>query len=100
MRTSLGMTENENRLYNLRIGLILFAVYSLLYLTFVLLCAFAPAVMEWRPAGGLNLAIWYGFGLILAALLVALLYGVLCRTDLTTAESAHDQNVVAESDHR
>ncbi|WP_442485486.1 DUF485 domain-containing protein [Aeoliella sp. SH292] len=65
---------------NARIGLWLFALYVLLYGGFVLLNAFAPEAMEWTPAMGVNLAIWYGFGLIVAAILLAFLYGFLCRT--------------------
>jgi len=64
---------------NARIGLVLFAVYVVLYGGFVLLNAFAPETMERLPFAGVNLAIWYGFGLIVAALVLALLYGWLCR---------------------
>ena len=64
---------------NTRIGLSLFAVYLLLYGTFVLLAAFSPDVMEATPLAGVNLAIWYGFGLIVAALVLALVYGWVCR---------------------
>ncbi len=62
-----------------RIGLALFALYLALYGGFVLLAAFAPAVMERTPLAGVNLAIWYGFGLIVAAILLALIYGWACR---------------------
>lgn len=64
---------------NARIGMILFAVYLVLYGGFVFLNALAPAAMEVRPFAGVNLAILYGFGLIVAALALALLYGWLCR---------------------
>jgi uncharacterized membrane protein (DUF485 family) len=64
---------------NARIGLALFGVYLVLYAGFVLLAAFSPATMERTPAAGVNLAVWYGFGLIAAALVLALLYGWLCR---------------------
>jgi uncharacterized membrane protein (DUF485 family) len=53
----------------------LFAVYLALYGGFVLLAAFAPEAMETTPFAGVNLAIWYGFGLIGAALVLALIYG-------------------------
>lgn len=69
---------------NARIGLWLFALYVLLYGGFVLLNAFVPDVMQRIPALGVNLAIWYGFGLILAAIVLALLYGVLCRSSRPT----------------
>jgi uncharacterized membrane protein (DUF485 family) len=64
---------------NARIGLVLFTVYVVLYGGFVLLNAYAPETMEWTPVAGINLAIIYGFGLIVAALVLALLYGWLCR---------------------
>jgi uncharacterized membrane protein (DUF485 family) len=58
----------------------LFGVYLALYGGFVLLAAFAPQAMEATPLAGVNLAIWYGFGLIAAALLLALIYGWARRT--------------------
>jgi uncharacterized membrane protein (DUF485 family) len=70
---------------NSRIGLGLFVVYSLFYGGFVLLAAFSPDTMERTPLAGVNLAIWYGFGLIIAAIVLALIYGWACRTDAATA---------------
>ena len=64
---------------NVRLGLFLFCIYLLLYIGFVGLAAFAPQWMEVRPLAGVNLAIWYGFGLILAAIVLALVYGWVCR---------------------
>jgi uncharacterized membrane protein (DUF485 family) len=58
-----------------RIGLSLFAIYLVLYGGFVLLAAFSPQTMEATPLAGVNLAIWYGFGLIVAAFVLALVYG-------------------------
>jgi uncharacterized membrane protein (DUF485 family) len=65
---------------NSRIGLALFFVYLALYAGFVLLAAFSPATLERTPLAGVNLAIWYGFGLIAAAFVLALVYGWLCRS--------------------
>jgi uncharacterized membrane protein (DUF485 family) len=65
---------------NARIGLILFAVYLLLYGGFVFLNAFAPQTMEITPIPGINLAIIYGFALIIAALVLAGVYGLLCKS--------------------
>ncbi len=64
---------------NAKIGMVLFVIYLVLYAGFVLLCAFAPERMAERPAAGVNLAIWYGFGLLGAALGLALVYSWLCR---------------------
>jgi uncharacterized membrane protein (DUF485 family) len=64
---------------NSRIGLTLFFAYLAFYAGFVLLAAFSPATMQRTPYAGVNLAIWYGFALIIAAFLFALFYGVLCQ---------------------
>ena len=74
-------------------------MYCLAYGAFVLLNAFAPKVME-ITFGGVNLAIWSGFGLIGGALLLALVYAWWCRekspslsdTEPVAAESPHGQN--------
>ncbi|RPI85708.1 MAG: DUF485 domain-containing protein [Planctomycetaceae bacterium] len=68
---------------NARIGLWLFGLYLLLYGGFVLLNAFWPESMDFMPLGGLNLAILWGFGLIVAAVVLALLYGFLCRIEVS-----------------
>ena len=65
--------------YNARVGVILFVVYVLFYGGFMALSAFAPDVMSRPSLGGANLAVVYGFALIAAALLMALLYMKLCR---------------------
>jgi uncharacterized membrane protein (DUF485 family) len=76
---------------NTRPGLVLFAVYLVFYGGFVLLAAFSPDTLAMLPWAGVNLAIWYGFGLILAALLLALIYGWICRGD--DASSRERRNV-------
>lgn len=58
--------------------MILFAIYGLVYLAYVFTQAFAPSLSEWRPFGGLNLAVLWGFGLIGLAFALSLLYGILC----------------------
>lgn len=64
---------------NSRNGLILFAIYLVLYGGFMLLNTFAPAVMAMTPFGGINLALLYGMALIGGALVLALVYLALCR---------------------
>lgn len=78
---------------NARYGLWLFAVYLLIYGGFVGLAAFSPATMEKLPAAGVNLAIWYGFGLIIAAFAMALLYGWLCRSEPARPEPGDSRGV-------
>lgn len=70
---------------NSRYGLALFALYLALYGAFVLLSAFRPDVMEHIGWAGVNVAIWSGFGLIVSAMLLALVYGWLCRAAVVDA---------------
>ena len=74
--------------YNARVGLVLFVIYLILYGGFGFLNAFAAETMEATPLAGVNLAILYGFGLILAALVLALFYGWICRSN--KADSARE----------
>ena len=64
---------------NARNGLVLFAVYVAMYGGFIFLSVFRPDLLRARPFGGVNLAIIYGFGLIAAALVLAVIYMWLCR---------------------
>ena len=66
---------------NSRIGLVLFLFYLLLYGDFVLRNAFAPETMEEASFAGMNVAIVYGFGLIIVAFVLALFYGLLCTPE-------------------
>lgn len=74
---------------NARFGLVLFAVYLVLYGGFMLLNTLAPHWLERTPLAGVNLAILYGFGLIAAALLLALIYGYLCRGAAAVPNDPH-----------
>ena len=65
--------------YNTRIGVVLFFVYVAFYGGFMALSAFRPELMSRPFAGGANLAVVYGFALIAAALVLALIYMRLCR---------------------
>lgn len=71
---------------NARLGFFLFFVYLALYGGFVLLNAFAPQLMQWTPLAGINLAILYGFGLILIAIVLSIVYGYFCKPDLEEQE--------------
>jgi len=62
-----------------RYGLILFFVYVILYGLFVYLSAFRADVMSSRPFGGVNFAVLYGLGLIITAIVLALIYMIICR---------------------
>ena len=79
---------------NARIGRWLFLVYAILYGGFMLLNTFAPALTGTNVLFGLNLAVCYGIGLILAAVLMAFLYGWLCMAPVNAPAqgSAGEEN--------
>ena len=67
--------------YKTRIGLYMFAFYSLVYAGFVIINVTAPVLMEKIIIAGLNLAVIYGFGLIVLALVLALIYNSMCTKE-------------------
>lgn len=69
---------------NARYGMRLFLAYLALYGGFVGLNAFAPQTMAVNVAG-INLAIWYGLGLIAAAMVLAVIYTILCRAPVDSS---------------
>jgi uncharacterized membrane protein (DUF485 family) len=63
--------------YKTRLGLIMFAIYVPIYLGFVFYCVFDPQGVGtgiWK----LNVAIVYGFALIIIAIIQALVYNAIC----------------------
>lgn len=75
------MTDPTIQYRNNRLGLRLFALYGLFYLAFVLVNAFAPQLGDLRVVGGLNLAVLWGFALIGLAFVLALIYGLACKSE-------------------
>lgn len=61
-----------------RVGFILFLVYGVIYAGFVIINTVTPQTMEMKVVFGLNLAVTYGFGLILLAILLGIVYNAVC----------------------
>lgn len=61
-----------------KVGLSLLFVYCLIYIGFVAINTMAPAIMETQVFAGLNLAVVYGFGLIILAIVMGLVYNLIC----------------------
>lgn len=68
---------------NSRLGLALFAVYTVFYASFVFVNAFAPQWADWIVFSGLNLAVVWGISLIVLAFVLAMIYGLMCTTEDT-----------------
>jgi len=63
--------------YKMKIGISMFVVYTLTYFGFVVINAVSPALMQ-KTVLGQTLAVTYGFGLLIFALVLAVVYNHLC----------------------
>lgn len=61
-----------------KLGVILFIVYSLVYAGFVTIGVVNYELMGKIVVGGQNLAVVYGFGLIIFAIVLGLVYNSIC----------------------
>lgn len=61
-----------------KLGIYLFFVYLIIYGGFVAITIARPTLMNVETIAGLNLACTYGFGLILLAIIMGLIYNTLC----------------------
>ena len=61
------------------IGVVLTIVYALVYGGFVFLSIFYPSLMSLQTIFGMNLAITYGLGLIVIAIILAMIYNQMVR---------------------
>ena len=64
--------------YKTRLGVKMFLAYALVYVGFVMINIIKPVLMENEIIFGLNLAVVYGFGLIILSLIMALIYNYFC----------------------
>ena len=78
---------DEAAAYKRRLGLKMLAVYTALYVIFIIINVVWPKVMGTIVVAGLNLAIIYGFALIVIAFVLALVYNWLCTRHEKTFES-------------
>ncbi|MCP4156621.1 MAG: DUF485 domain-containing protein [bacterium] len=70
--------KDEAVAFKTRIGVILFVFYSLVYAGFVAINTLSPKSMGVEVLFGLNLAVVYGFGLIILAIVMGIIYNHVC----------------------
>lgn len=66
--------------YKQRLGFLMCGLYALAYSGFVFISVWNVEYMDKLMPFGLNLAVFYGMGLIVFALVLAFVYSQLCRT--------------------
>ncbi len=70
--------EDRASEYKARLGIYLFIFYVLVYAGFIVINVMSPKTMGIIVMAGLNLACVYGFGLILLAIIMGLIYNHMC----------------------
>jgi len=65
--------------YKMRLGVWMFLFYTIFYAGFIAVNILSPLSMEKIIVMDLNLAVVYGFGLIIVALIQALVYDYACN---------------------
>ena len=73
-----------------KLGIKLFWLYSIIYMGFVGIAVFAPEKMKTPVLAGTNLAIIYGMGLIIFAILLGLVYNYVCTKKEDEMNSAKE----------
>lgn len=63
--------------YKAKLGFFMIAVFSIVYAAFILICVISPKTMA-NSVGSLNVAVAYGFGIIVLAIIQALVYNYFC----------------------
>ena len=71
------LEEDKAESYKTRLGLWMFLFYAIFYAGFVAINVFNPKAMEFS-VGSVNLAVVYGFALIIVAVIQALIYNHMC----------------------
>ena len=70
--------EDKASGYKAKLGIYLFIVYCIVYAGFVAINTVSPKLMGVIVFAGLNLAVVYGFGLIILAIVMGLIYNAMC----------------------
>ena len=67
--------------FKMRLGVFMFVIYTIVYVGFVAINVIKPILMEKLIFLGLNLAVVYGFSLIILAMALALIYNHVCTKE-------------------
>lgn len=78
--------------FKTRFGAWMFLLYGLVYAGFVAINLIQPGLMETTVMFGLNLATFYGFALIIFALILALIYNHICTSHETALRAADTES--------
>jgi uncharacterized membrane protein (DUF485 family) len=86
--------EDHSTKYKTKLGVIMFLIYALIYGGFIFINVAFPQWMR-KDVGSLNVAIIYGFGLIVVAIIQAFIYNHLCTLAERKAEREAEREAEA-----
>ena len=87
--TDWGDDRSSN--FKTRVGVWMFILYAIVYGGFILINTLSPELMA-SEIGQLNLAIIYGFGLIVFAVMLAFIYNAICTAAEEEFNRREDDN--------
>lgn len=79
--------------YKTGLGVKMFIPYALVYAGFIGINVISPLSMETEVVMGLNLAVFYGFGLIILALVMAVVYNQACNNKEAELENVSEKSI-------
>ena len=83
--------EDKSEGFKTKLGLIMVAFFTIVYFAFIILAVTNPQAMA-NDVGSLNVAVVYGFGIIILAIIQALIYNFVCsRHEKSNGDSGHDK---------
>ncbi|MBN2076763.1 MAG: DUF485 domain-containing protein [Dehalococcoidales bacterium] len=69
--------EDKSEGFKAKLGFVMIAVFAIVYAIFILICVVSPKTMA-NSVGSLNVAVAFGFGIIVLAIIQALIYNFFC----------------------
>ncbi|HBG69329.1 MAG: hypothetical protein A2W93_16260 [Bacteroidetes bacterium GWF2_43_63] len=72
------MDKDNSTAKKTKLGIILFLIYLFIYAGFVFIGMVFPKAMGMELFGGQNIAVLYGMGLIILAVLMGIIYNIIC----------------------
>ncbi len=89
------MPEDKAAGYKTKIGIRMVIIYGITYFGFIIINTISPKTMETTVIFGLNLAVSYGFGLIIFAIILGLIYNRMCLKKETKMDRGDDRETEA-----
>jgi uncharacterized membrane protein (DUF485 family) len=69
--------EDKSEGFKTKLGIIMVVIFTIVYFAFIIIAVTNPQVMA-NDVGNLNVAIVFGFGIIILAIIQALIYNFAC----------------------